>query len=116
MFKTIFIKSKFKILQEQYREDKDQSKSLWLSEAEIEKKDINYIEDHIRSTSHVDGLQLSKDVEIALNELKQNGYNFVSITSISSGAYGAANAAMESRGYVYGYSFTEGVLICAEKA
>lgn len=81
----------------------------------------------------IDGVRLSKDIAGAVDSLNQDGFEVVSVTPITSGAYCYQYSAQGitssprilletekvsgggSYGYGYGYSFTEGVTLIARK-
>ena len=73
------------------------------------------------SDSEVDGERLAQDIERAVNELNESGYEVVSLTPITSGDYNWAFRTADSPkkswgyGYGYGFSYTEGMTIIARK-
>lgn len=115
MYKTIFVSSKFKVIQERFSENKNQSESLWLGKKEIPKEKIKYEANHKYSDCLVDGHKLSEDVEEAINQLSKENFKVVSITPITSGSYEVFSGLSNYNGYGYGFSYTEGMLIYAEK-
>jgi hypothetical protein len=62
------------------------------------------------SDSEIDGERLQRDVQQAVGELNEEGYEVVSLVPVESGAYN-----WSAEGYSYGYSYTEGVIILAQK-
>ncbi|RBP78262.1 hypothetical protein DFP80_12150 [Marinomonas rhizomae] len=71
----------------------------------------------------VDGERLSNDIAGAVDELNKNGYEVVTVTSVTSGNYdysykstGSGHNGDSGYGYGYGYSYTEGVTIIAKKS
>lgn len=69
----------------------------------------------------IDGERLSNDIEIAVNKLNNDGYEIVSLSTVTSGMYnfkakfGPTGNGGYGYGYGYGYSFTEGVTIVAKR-
>jgi hypothetical protein len=73
----------------------------------------------------VDGPRLAEDIDQAVIEINNEGYEVVSIMPVISGRYNYAYQANGARldnhcagggyGYGYGYSYTEGVVIIARK-
>jgi hypothetical protein len=64
----------------------------------------------------IDGEQLTWDLQKAIAQLNNDGYEIVSVTPVISG-YGTYKAETGAFGYSYGYgySYTEGVIIVARK-
>jgi len=86
------------------------------------------------SDSKIDGARLARDLDEAIQTLNQDGYDVVSVTPVTSGAYryqyDAKGVTSSKRllsetervsgggsyGFGYGYSYTEGMLIVARRA
>lgn len=69
------------------------------------------------SDKEVDGVRLAKDMDTAVARLSSEGYRVVSVTPVTSGNYDHDNFGGIGRdgGYGYGYSYTEGIIIVAER-
>ena len=75
------------------------------------------------SDCEVDGGLLAEDLHSAVANLNDEGYEVVSVTSVSSGKYdyqwaqqkGASDVGGSGYGYGYGFSHTEGMIIVARK-
>lgn len=83
------------------------------------------------SDSQIDGARLAQDLDVAISTLNKEGYEVVSLSPVTSGAYryqyNAAGVTSSKRilsetekvsgggsyGYGYGYSYTEGMVILA---
>jgi hypothetical protein len=115
MYKTIFVSSKFKKTQERFSENKGQSESLWLGKSDIPKDDIKYEPNHKYSDCLVDGHRLSVETGEAIKKLGEEGFRVVNISPITSGSYEVFSGLAANSSFGYGFSYTEGVLICAEK-
>ncbi len=70
----------------------------------------------------MDGLRLTKDIEVAVAALNEKNYEVVDITPITSGRFNYAHEVVgvatggAGCGYGYGYSFTDGVVITAKRS
>lgn len=75
------------------------------------------------SDCEIDGGRLAEDLQAAIANLNEEGYEVVSLTPVCSGKYdyqwaqqkGASNWGGSGYGYGYGYSYTEGITIVAKK-
>jgi hypothetical protein len=75
------------------------------------------------SDCEIDGGCLAEDMQSAIRNLNDEGYEVVSITPVSSGKYeykwaqqkGSSNCGGSGFGYGYGFSYTEGLTIVAKK-
>lgn len=70
------------------------------------------------SDCQIDGERLSKDIQLAIEQLNNDGYEVVTVTSITSGNYNYKTTGTGHHGdsgYGYGYSYTEGVTIIGKK-
>lgn len=73
----------------------------------------------------IDGVTLAYDLQLALSQLEEEGYEVVSIAPVTSGAHqhelkeirskGITGGVESGYGYAYGFSYTEGVLVTARK-
>lgn len=65
----------------------------------------------------VDLRRLSQDLETTILDLEAEGYSIKNITEITSGKfdYNFDSREDHSYGYGYGYSFTEGLIVSAER-
>lgn len=74
------------------------------------------------SDCEIDGERLAQDIEKAIANLNSQGYEVVSVTPLTSGAYnwayktGGSSHAGWGYGYGYGFSYTEGVTVVAKKS
>ncbi|WP_217704558.1 hypothetical protein [Pseudoalteromonas sp. McH1-7] len=70
------------------------------------------------SDKEIDGYQLQEDLQVAINDLNNDGFEVVSVSPITSGNYNwekGPQGNIGGYGYGYGYSYTEGMLIVAKK-
>lgn len=69
------------------------------------------------SDREIDTGRLTKDLQEAVDGLNNDGYEVVSVTQVTSGAYSfrASNDVNQSYGYGYGYSYTDGLMIVTRK-
>lgn len=116
MNKVVFVQAKLK------NTDSDLSakKGFWGTVFEkVEDKKRLY------KSEEVDGEQLVSEISIAINELNSSGYEVISISPITSGAYDFSYKKSHSNmgviqsgayGYGYGFSYTEGVIILARES
>ncbi|MGM0951346.1 MAG: hypothetical protein ACQEW7_00055 [Pseudomonadota bacterium] len=96
-------------------------KGLFGGEKEITKK-VTEWEQTGYSSCLMDGERLSQDIQKAVNELNNEGYEVVAVTPVISGNFnydykttGSGHNGDSGYGYGYGYSYTEGVTIIAKK-
>jgi len=74
------------------------------------------------SDRQIDTTRLTKDLQEAIEKLNKEGYEVVSVTEVTSGAYNWSykdSNGMNSGGgygYGYGYSYTDGLMVVAQKA
>ncbi|MDX2320872.1 MAG: hypothetical protein QNK26_09805 [Moritella sp.] len=69
------------------------------------------------SDREMDGFQLQEDIQIALNDLNNDGFEVISVSPVTSGNYKCERGTPSNGGsYGYGFSYTEGMLIIAKKA
>ena len=61
----------------------------------------------------INGVELARDVGTAVTRLNNDGYKVVSVTPVTSGNYD--HGLRSNGGYGYGYSYTEGIIIVAER-
>ena len=71
------------------------------------------------SDKEIDGMQLAQDIDKVVDELNGQGYEVISITPITSGAYSykilPTFGSQCDAAYGYGFSYTKGVVILARK-
>lgn len=75
------------------------------------------------SDCEIDGGQLSEDLQRAISNLNDEGYEVVSVSPVVSAKYdyrweqqkGASSWGGSGYGYGYGYSYTEGLTVVAKK-
>ncbi len=102
------------------------------------KKEVTRTETQWKQTGYsdtcIDGERLSKYLQVAINNLNNEGYSIQQVTPIISGAYdykyqaqgvtssprilsdGEAVSGGASFGYGYGYSYTDSLIIVAEES
>ncbi|QTP58325.1 hypothetical protein HNO53_06125 [Billgrantia antri] len=77
------------------------------------------------SDCRIDGERLANDLAEVVDGLNSEGYEVVSVTPVTSGAYdwkyqvqsgGAADNGYGGYGYGYGYSFTNSLIVTAKKS
>jgi hypothetical protein len=103
-----------------YEEATGEVKSGLFGSKHVTEKKKKWVETNEASESLIDGRRFSADLEKALNQLAEAGYEIVQITPITSGNFqwkeadkgydGGANSYVS-----WGYSITEGATICAKK-
>lgn len=72
------------------------------------------------SDSKIDTRRLTKDLQDAIEKLNKDGYEVVTVTAITSGNYHwqkySSHPATADTAISYGYSYTEGLMVVAQKA
>jgi hypothetical protein len=100
-------------------------KGFFGGEKEVVKKESQWKQTGWSDTQ-IDGQRLANDMNSAIEQLNKEGYEVVTIESITSGAYNyhwgkyasagnGNNSPSTCYSYGYGYSYTEGVTIIAKK-
>jgi len=62
------------------------------------------------SNREIDTGRLAKDLQEAIDRLNKDGYEVVSVTEVTSG-----NCNWSGSGHIYGYSYTDGLMVVARK-
>jgi len=74
------------------------------------------------SDSEIDGGRLTQDLQQAVRQLNNDGYDVVSVTPVASGSYrwkyeqAQGSTYGGGYGYGYGYSYTEGIIFVAQRS
>ena len=118
MNRTVFIRAPFKVVSELKAGEYDRG----FFGKQVVEEDIQEL-----SKSEIDGEKLALLVGEAIAELNRNGYRIVSLTPVTSGAFDSHGNVVRSSdvwqevsgahsiSYGYGYSYTEGIIILAER-
>lgn len=135
MNKTVFVKAYFKPIMGKIKVKvpTGETKRGFFGGEKQETRTEERLQQSGWSDCEIDGVRLSNDVSAAIEELNSAGFDVVSISPITSGAYAykykseAISSSPRisgntekvsgggSYGYGYGYSYTEGVLVLARK-
>jgi hypothetical protein len=124
--KVVFVKAFFKEIGQEKAVNVptgETKKGFFGGEKEVYARETKWVQTGW-SDRWIDGHRLTADVDLAVSELNNQGYEVVSITPVTSGNYhfehnhkGMSTALSGSGGwgygYGYGYSYTEGVIIVA---
>ena len=118
LFKTIWIKAHFQKFG--YWAEKDEptgevKRNLLGGEKLVYAKKKMWIETTDYRDDLIDGERLSRETEIALNELDSEGFDVLSITPAISGHCGIDVDKSGTYPTSWGYSHTEGIMIVAKK-
>ncbi len=136
MHKTVFVKAYFQpnLVKRKVKVPTGGMKRGFFGGEKQETRVEERLEQDGWSDCAIDGPRLSKDILTAIDELNNSGFDVVSITPVTSGAYayeynsqGISSSPRVfsetekvsgggSYGYGYGYSYTEGMLILARKS
>lgn len=101
----------------------EKKKGLFGGEKEVIRKESQW-EQTGWSDCRIDGKRLADDLAKTIRDLNTEGYEVVSVTPITSGAYdwkyelksgGFQNNGYGGYGYGYGYSFTNSLIVTAKK-
>ncbi len=101
----------------------EKKKGLFGGEKEVTRKESQW-EQTGWSDCRIDGKRLADDLAKTIRDLNTEGYEVVSVTPITSGAYdwkyelksgGFQNSGYGGYGYGYGYSFTNSLIVTAKK-
>ena len=116
--KTVFVPSSFQRVRIIREYEKMQAKDLWLGEEyDFERVQNAQTEEEIRlSDCMVDGSKLALDVQDKIDSLTVQGFKVKNIIPITSGSYEFYKNMFSTNGFGYGFSYTEGLLIYAERA
>lgn len=128
MNKVVFVEAPFKPILEELSvavRTGEVKRGIFGGEKEVTRKERKVVQTGV-SDSRIDGEALALAVVEKISELNDEGYEVISITPITSGAYEfreiSSSARMlreteeiEGGGYGYGFSFTSGVLLLAAK-
>jgi hypothetical protein len=122
MYKVEFVKAQFAVIGKTETVDvpTGEKKKFLGIETNVTRKEKRWIETGY-SDSVIDGERFAKDVDEAVNKLSAEGFAIVSITPVTSGHWGANHGTktidhgVPTDWYAYGFSYTEGVLVVAQK-
>ncbi len=107
-------------------------KGLFGGEKKVTKKETRWEQTGFSDT-HIDGERLAEDLQTTINTLSDEGYSITHITPVISAAYdykyqaqgvtstprilsdGEAVSGGASFGYAYGYSYTDSLIVVAER-
>ena len=101
----------------------EKKKGLFGGEKDVTRKEAKW-EQTGWSDSRIDSQRLAQDLSEAVNTLNQEGFEVVSVTPITSGAYDWAykvdtfmgqGEGGYGYGYGYGYSYTNSLIVTAKK-
>lgn len=100
----------------------EKKKGIFGGEKDVMVKEKNW-EQTGWSDCEIDGGLLSENLQVAILNLNEEGYEVVSVTPVTSAKYdykwnqqkGASQWGGSGFGYGYGYSYTEGLTIVAKK-
>ncbi|MGP9510610.1 hypothetical protein ACT3R2_16565 [Halomonas sp. AOP43-D1-39] len=101
----------------------EKKKGLFGGEKDVTRKETRW-EQTGWSDSRIDSQRLAQDLAEAVNQLNEEGFDVVSVTPITSGAYDWAyktgtfvgqGEGGYGYGYGYGYSFTNSLIVTAKK-
>lgn len=124
MIKTIWVDAYFKQLGkwEDYEEPTGETKKGFFGTKEVTIKKQRWILLNKFSDSIIDGAKLADDISKQLNNLESENFEILNITPVISGHYnwsGYSKSGPQSSSAdtcaSWGYSVTEGVMICARK-
>lgn len=100
-----------------------EKKKGFFGEREVTRKEKQWVQTGF-SDCEIDSARLTQDLEATITTLNEEGYEVVSITPITSGAYsweynmssgGYDNKGYGGYGYGYGYSYTDSLILIAKK-
>lgn len=101
----------------------EKKKGLFGGEKDVMRKEKQWVQTGL-SDREIDSDRLAQDLESAVTNLNNKGYEVVSVTPITSGAYnfkyrmnsgGYEGKGYGGYGYGYGYSYTDSLIVTAKK-
>jgi hypothetical protein len=94
-----------------------EKKKTLFSETEVTREEKKWVQEGF-SDCIIDGVLLSQELQQAVDQLNNSGFEVISITEIISGHYSwvIENKGQGGAGYGYGFSFTEGLIVLARKS
>ena len=102
----------------------EKKKGIFGGEKDVTRKEDQWVQTGWSDCS-VDSERLASDLAEAVSALNDEGYEVVSVTPVTSGAYdwkcqiqsgGYQNSGYGGYGYGYGYSFTDSLIVTARKS